>query len=90
MEISGDALLPLVTTLNQLQATREEPLPCPYTPNWSKATFRYGGRVVSFASPSACPYVEVTVNHSPSQTLSGNITDLVAQILGVTAVPHAT
>ncbi|BEP13617.1 hypothetical protein acdb102_19280 [Acidothermaceae bacterium B102] len=89
VQVSGDALLPLVTTLNQLTATREEPLPCPYTPNWSKATFRYGDHVVLFASPSACPYVEVTVNGNPSQTLSGNITDLVAQILGVTAVPHA-
>ena len=89
VQISGPALRPLETTLNQLRATREAPLPCPYTPNWSKATFRYGGHVVIFASPSACPYVEVTVNGKPSQTLSGNITDLVAQILGVTAVPPA-
>ena len=90
VEVSGAALAPLITTLNHARATRELPLPCPYTPNWSKATFRYGGHVVVFASPSACPYVEVTVGGKEGQTLSGNITDLVASILGVTAVPPAT
>ncbi len=90
VDVTGTALLPLTATLNQLVATREVPLPCPYTPNWSKATFGYGGHTVEFASPSACPYVEVMVDGRPSQTLSGNITALVAQILGVTAVPSAT
>lgn len=89
VEVTGAALLPLVSTLNQLAATREVPLPCPYTPNWSKATFRYGGTVVVFASPSACPYVEVTVAGKVSQTLRGNITNLVAATLGVTPVPSA-
>ena len=89
VEVSGAALRPLITTLNQLSATRVLRLPCPYTPNWSKATFRYGGHVVVFASPSACPYVEVTIGGRTGPTLSGNITDLVASILGVTALPPA-
>ena len=87
LEVSVPALTPVITTLNHLAATRPEPIPCPYTPNWSKATFRYAGHVVLFASPSACPYVEVTVDGTPSTWLSGNITTLIAQVLGVTATP---
>jgi hypothetical protein len=89
VQVTGAALAPVITTLNHLAATRAEPLPCPYSPNWSKVTFRYAAHTVLFASPSACPFVEVTVNGSPSTTLSGNITDLIAQVLGVTPVPPA-
>jgi hypothetical protein len=85
-QVSGSALKPLTTLLNRLPATHAEPLPCPYSPNWSTATFRYGSHVVLFSSPDACPYVEVTVDGDAAPTLAGNMTDLVATALGVQPV----